>query len=251
MLRKLFVTGLAAIGFSFAFKDSDLDGVEDSVDRCPNTPILELVDRYGCPLRRERVYLRLGGGFLRDGRETRFYGLTSVAYALEGFYLSLTLRYYTYSRLHGRGWGDSSLFMGYSRYIGNLYLLPGVRVKIPTGDRPFSTGEFNYTPSVVVDYLFDGFDLFLYSSYTIRPEKRLRNTLTFSGGVGVELAEETYLSVSYDLSESAVRDGYNRYLSLFVLQGITENIYTTLSYSRGINRRAVDHSATLRLGFRF
>jgi len=132
--RIVLVSLLLGTGLSFAFKDSDLDGVEDSVDRCPNTPLLELVDRFGCPLRKEKLYLRLGGGFLRDGREERVYGLTSLAYSLEGFYLSFTLRYYTYSRLHGRGMGDSTLFLGYSRYVGRVYLLPGVRVKIPTGD---------------------------------------------------------------------------------------------------------------------
>jgi len=249
--RIVLVSLLLGTGLSFAFKDSDLDGVEDSVDRCPNTPLLELVDRFGCPLRKEKLYLRLGGGFLRDGREERVYGLTSLAYSLEGFYLSFTLRYYTYSRLHGRGMGDSTLFLGYSRYVGRVYLLPGVRVKIPTGDREFSTGEFDYTPSLVLDYLLDGFDVFLYGSYTFRGEKRLRDTLTLSGGVGAELTGNLYVSASYDVSQSAVRSGSNRYLSLFMLYDITESLYTTVTYSRGLNREAIDHSGSLRLGIRF
>lgn len=29
--------------------DQDQDGVEDAVDRCPNTPIGLAVDAYGCP----------------------------------------------------------------------------------------------------------------------------------------------------------------------------------------------------------
>lgn len=31
------------------YGDQDQDGVEDSVDRCPNTPIGIPVDAYGCP----------------------------------------------------------------------------------------------------------------------------------------------------------------------------------------------------------
>ena len=252
MLGRIILTGVLLItGLSFAFKDSDLDGVEDSVDRCPNTPILELVDKFGCPLRREKLYLRFGGGFLKDGGEERTYGLASFAYSLEGFYLSFTLRYYTYSRLHGKGMGDSTLFLGYSGYVGRLYLLPGLRVKIPTGDREFSTGEFNYTPSLVLDYLLDGFDVFLFGSYTFRGEERLRNTLTLSGGAGAELTRDLYVSVSYDVSQSAVRSGSNRYLSLFMLYDLTQSLYATLTYSRGLNREAIDHSGTLRLGIRF
>ncbi|WP_146191061.1 hypothetical protein [Sphingobacterium athyrii] len=30
--------------------DQDQDGVEDAVDRCPNTPIGVPVDQYGCPI---------------------------------------------------------------------------------------------------------------------------------------------------------------------------------------------------------
>ncbi len=250
-VKRLLAGALLVTGISFAFRDSDLDGVEDSVDRCPNTPILELVDRYGCPLRREKIYLRVGAGFFRDRLEERVYGLASVAYALGGFYTSLTLRYYTYSRLHGKGMGDSTLFLGYSSYVGQLYLMPGLRVRVPTGDRGFSTESLDLTPSLVADYALNSFDLFVYSSYTFRGSDRLRNTLTLSGGVGRELTRDLYASVSYDLSQSAVRNGYNRYLSLFLLYNLTRSLYTTLSYSMGLNDDAVDHSATIRLGIRF
>ncbi len=252
MIVALIVTALIVFGgSSFAFKDSDLDGVEDSVDRCPNTPILVLVDKHGCPLKRERLYIRIGTGFLKDSREERSYLLTSLAYALGGFYTSFTVRYYNYSKLHGSGMGDSTLFLGHSTYVGKLYLLPGIRIKIPTGDKPFSTGELDFTPSFVMDYLFGKNDAFLYSSYTFRGDKRYKNTFTISAGVGREFGDALYASISYDLSESAIRKGYNRYFSLFILYDLTRSLYTTLSYSKGINKEAVDHSATVRLGIRF
>lgn len=39
MCRRV-ILGVILLGFScsFGFQDSDLDGVEDSVDKCPNTP---------------------------------------------------------------------------------------------------------------------------------------------------------------------------------------------------------------------
>lgn len=46
--------GEATIGATFLFggqaKDSDMDGVPDKKDECPNTPAMVLVDEKGCPL---------------------------------------------------------------------------------------------------------------------------------------------------------------------------------------------------------
>ncbi len=52
------VTLLALQQAAFAYEDSDLDGVEDSVDICPDTPFDEFVDRYGCSLRQKSTGYR-------------------------------------------------------------------------------------------------------------------------------------------------------------------------------------------------
>jgi len=38
------------------FLDDDMDGVENSVDRCPNSSIVDIVNQNGCPI--ERVSLK-------------------------------------------------------------------------------------------------------------------------------------------------------------------------------------------------
>ncbi len=240
-------------GVSFAFVDSDLDGVEDSKDRCPNTPILELVDRYGCPIKhyRGKFYLRVGGGFLKDGNESRTFSLFSLAYSYRYLYLSFSTRYYLSSTNYDPGMGDSSLFAGYSRFFGeHLYILPGVRLGIPTGDKQYSQSSLSITPSALFDYIFDSFDLFMYLGYSFRGGG-LRDGLSTSFGGGYELTKKLYASISYDLSESAVRSGSNSYLSLFLLYDISSKLYTTLSYSKGLNSSATDHSLSGRLGIRF
>ncbi len=258
MRKGVYIAGvLLALQTSYAFQDSDLDGVEDSKDRCPNTPILELVDKYGCPLEsklgpRGKFYVRLGGGLIKDEDEERTFSLFSVAYSYRGLYVSLTTRYYLSSKLYDPGMGDSSLFVGYSNFITDrLYALPGVRIKIPTGDDQYSNNKFDYTPSVVFDYILDGFDVFTYLSYTLRGDSSLKDTFSGSVGFGYDFTRKLYASVSYDVSESAVREGNNYYLSLFSLYDINRRLYTTLSYSAGLNDEATDHSLTLRLGVRF
>jgi OOP family OmpA-OmpF porin len=50
-LRHNFVgTGGLAIMFGGAFPDDDNDGVQNSSDRCPDTPLGALVDKNGCPI---------------------------------------------------------------------------------------------------------------------------------------------------------------------------------------------------------
>ena len=257
MRKGIWVVILLFTQLTFAFKDSDLDGVEDSVDRCPNTPILELVDETGCPLERKRwvrgkFYIRIGGGYIKDRAEERAYSSLSLAYSYKGLYTSFTTRYYLSSKVSDPGMGDSSLFLGYSRFLTeSLYVLPGVRIKVPTGDKQFSDGKVDYTPSLVLDYLFGKADLFTYLSYTFRGDKRLKDTITASFGGGYDLTSKLYLSLSYDVSESAVRDSYNSYASLFAIYDISRRLYITLSYSKGLNSSATDHSLSGRLGIRF
>jgi hypothetical protein len=251
MKSKVFLPVLALAGFSFGFKDSDLDGVEDSKDRCPGTPILVLVDEYGCPIERPkgRLYLRVGVNFLSDGPESRAATVTSLAYYYNRFYMSLTTRYYFYSRLYGSGMGDTTIYGSYRIPLRNLYLIPGLRLRIPTGSEPFTDGDVHLTPSAILDLFFNSFDLFLYASYTFRTVKK--NTYTLSVGGGYDITRKTYVSLSYDTAESTTGSGNLNYLSLFILRDISGSLYTTLSYSYGLNSRAVDHSLTLRVGIRF
>ena len=41
----------------FAYQDYDIDGVEDSLDLCPNTPFDVLVNKNGCPNDGEKTKL--------------------------------------------------------------------------------------------------------------------------------------------------------------------------------------------------
>ena len=45
-MKKLAFLGLSAL-VAFA-KDTDLDGVPDNIDICPNTPFLKIVNKQGC-----------------------------------------------------------------------------------------------------------------------------------------------------------------------------------------------------------
>ena len=249
MKTGVYLLFLLLFSLSFAFKDSDLDGVEDSKDKCPGTPILVLVDKYGCPIERPkgRFYLRVGASFLSNGPETRTALLTSLAYYYSKFYISFTTRYYVYSKLYGEGPGDSTVYGSYRFSVGNLFVIPGLRVRLPTGEEPFTVRDLYLTPSVILDLLLGRLDLFLYGGYTLREG---RDLLSVSVGSGYDFTENLYVSLSYDTTSSP-SGGNLSYVSAFLLFDLTRRVYATFGYSYGLEERAVDQRATFRIGIRF
>jgi len=235
------------------FKDEDLDGVEDSKDRCPGTPFLMLVDENGCPIEkvRPRFYLRYGMSYSQENGRDTLLSLVTMAVSYKRFYISGTGRYYHRYDGLGNGLGDSTLYGSYTFRFESLYLVPGVRLRLPTGDRRFTDGYTDVTFSAVADLFLNGFDLVFFGSYTLKGNPALRNTYTLSAGPGYYFNDRFYGSVSYDMVSSAVRDRVNQYLSLFALLDISGPLYSTLSYSYGLTPQAVDHTVTLRIALRF
>ncbi len=253
MNKRIFIGILILSTVSTAkFVDSDLDGVSDDRDKCPGTPFLVLVDKYGCPIEKYRgkFYLRLGSAYSRDRFEERASLLVSFGYSYRRFYGSITGRYYAYSKNLGSGLGDTSLYGSYRFTWNGLYLIPGLRFRIPTGDARFTDGYVDTTFSTIVNYIKGNLDLFLYGSYTIRSNPNLENTYTLSGGPGY-YSGPLYANLTFDAVKSSFGNYFNTYISTFLLLDLSKNLYSTFSYSYGLTDRAVDHSAVLRIGLRF
>jgi len=251
------------LGFSFAFQDSDLDGVEDSVDKCPDTPLLALVDKYGCPIEEEykqiyerkkrlKLYLKFGFSHSKgDYYESNSFSL-SFAFSLKPLYFSVTNRYYLYTSFAEEGWGDTSLYGSYTVKLSrSLILIPGIRIRLPTGKENLSSGRTDITPSFILNLFKGRWDLFSYISYSFRGGGDRKNVLFLSTGTGYVFSENLYANLSLDFSESTVRDIYNTYLSLFLIYDITERFYTTFNYSRGLSEGSTNNSVSLRFGIRF
>ncbi len=251
MKKTIIITLLfPALVYAQDFIDSDLDGVEDSRDKCPNTPFFELVDSDGCPLKKSKFYFRIGTSFSQEQSDLRYAITSSLAYAYGGFYVSATGRYYL-KTADGPGLGDSSLYGSYTFSFNGFYVIPGIRFRLPTGDRKFTDGYVDTTFSGIFDYYVGDFDFFFYGSYTIRPNPLLNNTHTISAGPGYYLSDSVYANVTYDLVKSSIRELYYQYLSLFLLFDLTDIFYATLSYSYGLTPDSTDHTASFRMGMRF
>ncbi|WP_200673547.1 thrombospondin type 3 repeat-containing protein [Persephonella atlantica] len=248
-MRK-FLLFLAVIpSAALAFTDSDLDGVEDSVDRCPRTPLFVKVDKYGCPIKKRGIfYFKVGLAHTEDSRFNNTLTNVTFGYSYRRFYFSLTTKYYINDSIRNKsGLGDTYLFGSYSFYWKKLFINPGLSIKLPTASDNFGTGNVDFIPSLTLDYLINKkFDAFFYYGYVFRGSDKVGDNYTVSVGGGYKVAKPIYASLSLDTDKNG-----SNYLSFFGIYRFTKKYYTTLNYSHGLNNKAVDHYISMKLGVKF
>ncbi|WP_457639663.1 hypothetical protein [Persephonella sp.] len=253
---KKYILALATLPLAaFGFTDSDLDGVDDSVDRCPRTPFFVKVDRYGCPLqpvKKKKIpgkfYLKVGTAYTKDNDYNNTLTNLTLGYSYNRFYFSIRTKYYIYDSARSKGGlGDTYLFGSYTFKIEKLLATPGLSVKIPTADSDFGTGKVDFIPSLTLDYyLTKRLDAFFYYGYIFRGSDQYGDNYTVSFGAGYRFSKPFYMSGSFDFDKNG-----SNYLSLFGIYRFTSKYYTTLNYSYGINDKATDHYISLKLGVKF
>ncbi len=244
----LFISLLFTSISGYAFNDSDLDGVEDSFDRCPDTPFDVLVNQYGCPIEKKKsytIYLRTGPGYTDSNGYYNYLWNFSVGFLYRKIYLSLSTNYYIYdSILDKDALGDTYFYGSYTFNLKKLYIYPGITVKIPTATDNLGDGKFDYTPSLYLDYIFNSLDLFVYYGFIFRGNNQFDDTYTTSIGLGYQL-DKFYLSGSYDFNGDS-----SKYVSIFSSFDLTKKYYLLFNYSYGLNQQSIKHFVSLKVGVR-
>ncbi len=236
--------------YSFAFIDEDLDGVDDSVDKCPNTPFDVLVNKYGCPID-EPIYkgilfVESGLGFLNDNSENINFLTFSVAYSFKEFYFSISPTYFFNSN---SGIGDTFIYGSYSKFINNFFVNIGMNIQLPTGNSYFSENSYNFTPLFSIDYFKGNLDYFVFYGYTIRTNSDLQNSHNLSLGTGYQFTDKLYLNLSLDFIFS--KNQSKEYISIFGIWDLSEKYYLSLNYDYGLNENAIKNLLLLKIGVSF
>ncbi len=231
MLRLPLTLMLASLTL-FAFNDSDLDGVEDSVDQCPGTSFTELVDISGCTIKNlvspHHFDLIMGASYSQispiQERTDTYTTSLQVDYYYKNFSLQASSAYYDSESgtVSTNGMTDSFVGAYYQlRPVDAFSIRLGGGAILPTYQSDFNNNNTDYTMSASLSYLFSDFNLFGSYSYTLINDSDFsydeydtsgnvtgqtnvyyQNTNAYNIGLGYYPTNKLYTSIAYNSSDS-------------------------------------------------
>ena len=287
-MQKALSTFLLCTLSLWAYSDYDLDGVDDAIDRCPNTSMTELVDMHGCTIQNlegdHHFDVILGASYSQLNPTTQEKTDTLAAsvqadYYYKNFSLQATTAYFNSESSITSNSGQTDTFIGayYQLHpINSLSLRLGGGLILPTYDA--DNNNLDYTASASLSYLLADFNLFgsysytmindddfSYTDSTVIPDETVdisyQNTNAFNVGVGFYPSAKLYTSLAYNHSDSIynaiVTNGISDSVepletaSAYLFYTINKQQFLTLNYAYGLSDSASDHFAAVRLGFYF
>jgi hypothetical protein len=215
--------------------DSDLDGVPDSIDKCPNTPFLAIVDENGCAKSQLKPKLSY---YLLFGMEYDGYQNTNDS---QSVFASFSIKYNpfklsVYSSLQNdsQGYKTSDLITSfyYTKLFTKTALKTGIKIYFPT----YYNKKIDYAFYLKGTYFYKSFDFSISEKHKIYTEKtqKTKDTITLSIGKSFK---KLYISPyfytensSYNTAEWTSYAGIT--LSyLLKINPYNKNLSTTIDYS--------------------
>lgn len=257
----------------FAYVDSDMDGVEDSVDRCPNTPITDLVDAKGCSkeslVSENHFDIVIGASFGQTNYaltpNTDTYATTAqVDYYYKDFSLQASTSYSstTSSGYSESGMNDSVVAASYMLHPANdLSIRLGVGAILPTYDSDLNNNNTDYTASMNISRNIGNATIFAGYSYTMINDTDVVNatdtvyyqdTNAYTVGAGYNFTPKLYANLSYFQANSIYKGVQDlKSVSTYIFYSIDTNWFFNLSYTRGLSDSTSDNYGSIGLGYYF
>ena len=254
-----------------AYVDSDMDGVLDKNDKCPNTPLSELVDKNGCStkkLYREYHFDVVYGFNYADTAPLVSKHLNIPSFSLradlyyKNYYLQSYTSYYVNSDANNdveHGFYDTYVGGGYQKtFFGSLFVSGGAGALLPTYNDKVITNNTDYQLQASVSYMKSSMVLFCSYAYTfindIDPTNIsiFQNTNSYSLGAGRYFTKKIYVSTSYGFTNSVYTDVTDiTTASLYTSYTINKHKYFIFRYAYGLSKSANDNSVSLLMGYHF
>ena len=276
-MQKILSTFLICSLSLLAYSDIDMDGVDDTLDQCPNTPITELVDIHGCTIKSldgpHHFDIIVGASYsqLNPTTQEKTDTITTsiqADYYYKNFSLQATTAYFNSESTLTNSSGQTDSFVGaffQLKPVDALSIRLGGGLLLPTYDS--DNNNLDYTASASLSYLLKSINIFGSYSYTIINDDDIKNvayyqnTNAYNVGLGLYPTSRLYLSLAYNNSDSiydsvltgttlASQDNLET-VSSYLFYTIDENWFTTMSYAYGLSDPASDHFAAIRIGYYF
>jgi len=283
-MRKFFIFVLLFLLSTalYAYSDSDMDGVDDKVDKCPNTPFMELVDINGCTIKKLAVLHNnphhfdiiiganyTGSNFTTAPATNTYSSSLQIDYYYKDFSLQASTSYYTTDgdSYSANGLNDSFIGAAYMFHFQKaLTLRLSAGALLPTYNSVLGNNNTDYTASLNLSYLYKKINLFAGYIYTIVNDDDVtvtlsngtqynyeyKNTNAYSIGSGYYLSNSLYMSIAYNNTQSVYKGIDDaKSVSLYAYYGINRHWFMNFSYAYGLNDVASDHAASIKLGYYF
>jgi hypothetical protein len=254
----------------FGYSDTDIDGVEDAYDKCPNTPFALLVDSNGCPqesiisLASYDVIVGLnysGSNYAALEQTDTLNSSIQVDYYYKNFSLTASTSFYRAqsSSYSDSGVDDSFVGINYTHKASSaLSFGLGAGIILPTYDAELKNNNADFTTSLSVSYRANDTLFFANYGYTMINDDAIagvvsyQNTNFLSAGVGFYPNEKLYVSSSYAKSDS-IYSGVEdiQTLSFYGYYTLSKEYFTTLTYAYGLSDTASEHYLSLNIGYAF
>ncbi len=277
-ITTLLLVGAVAL---FGYSDTDMDGVDDHIDQCPNTPLTDIVDAKGCSIRSVIVenHFDIVAGLaysqynyrLNTESDTWTTSLQLDWYRND-FTLQLSTSYYKTDadNFDDKGMNDTSLTAYYRfdqlAWAPRLTIQVGAGLVFPTYDTEFGNNKTDYLGALSLNYDIQNVSIFGGYTYTYVGDDdvtytgtdgnlydiRYQNTNAFNVGAGYHVSPKLYASLSYYRADSiyeGVDDIEN--ISLYGFYSIDTHWFTTASYAYGLSDQTSDNYFSLRIGYYF
>jgi hypothetical protein len=261
-------------GVSFAYIDTDFDGVSDQRDECPNTPFSALVDARGCTVKKvhlaqevAKLSVVIGASYSTYKTPTNKTKTLSQSLELDYEIQKIKLQLYVshfnaknsvYSQFNDAAFGDTRLSLTYTldTFIPNFRIYLGGGLIIPNYEGAMDNNNIDISSSINMNYYIGKLSLFGGYTYTMVGDSDLsylsyQNTNALSLGVGYSFSPKIYSSLSWFWSEASVKSADSmQNLSWFTYMNLNQKMYGTFSLTQDLNDEVVSHSYGMQLGYR-
>lgn len=270
-MYRLILALLCMTTSSYAYVDSDFDGVEDAYDLCPQTPLSDLVDANGCMIKSigsKILYdLVLGMGYSQinyasqEPSDTISSSLQADIYIDKWWFQLVASHYKSDDGVESKsGLEDTSMSVMY-RFTPTekLSITTGIGLILPTYKSMYNNEATDYTISVDLDYdVSSKFSLFFGSNYTLVndsdvKDEKYQNSYGFHAGAKyIQPSKKSAFSAAYYQNESIYASTKTiKYLSLGYTYMIDNSWNIGGNYGHGLSDSASDKSISAYVGYTF
>ena len=248
--------------FLFAYVDNDMDGVPDSSDKCPYTPLTDLVDLSGCGIKKlvqekRHFDIVLGQSYTKKDNTNLNLSTILMDYYYQSWSFQLFSSFYrsTSEIQSSSGINDTYLnifylfkpFQKFSLRIGGGLVLPTYNT---------TDNNIDYSSSLYGRYKWDNFSFIMGIGYGKIGDNNsenivsYNNTLSYNTGLGYNWNEKLYSSIAYAKVNSIV-EGFDdlEILSLYTYYNINAYWFSNISYRYGLVSNGSQQTIGVNLGY--